>query len=77
MKERGNKIRPAQMEAQPEQELIAYWQHEIEVRKQQVARLTRGPMATVSEKSRVPPHPSRIARHLSTQGGARAVVGLC
>ena len=36
-----NKIRRERMKPQPDEDLIAHWQHEIDVRKQQVVQLTR------------------------------------
>ncbi len=41
IEEHENKIRRERMKAQPNQDLIAHWQHEIEVRKHHIARLTR------------------------------------
>jgi len=41
IEEHENKIRRERMKGQADEDLIAHWQHEIEVRKQQVVRLTR------------------------------------
>jgi len=41
IEEHQNKILRERMKTQPNADLIAHWQHEIEVRKQQVVRLTR------------------------------------
>ena len=41
IEEHETKIRRERMKAQPDEDLIVHWNHEIEVRKQQVARLTR------------------------------------
>ena len=41
IEEHESKIHREQMKTQPDEDLIAHWQREIEVRKQQVARLTR------------------------------------
>ncbi len=39
--EHENKIRREWMKPRPDEDLIAHWQHEIDVRKEQVAQLTR------------------------------------
>jgi hypothetical protein len=41
IEEHENKIRHERMKTQANEDLIAHWQHETEVRKQQVVRLTR------------------------------------
>ena len=41
IEEHESKICRERMKTQPDEDLIAHWQHEIEVRKQQVGRLTR------------------------------------
>jgi hypothetical protein len=41
IEEHENKVRRERMKTQPDEDLIAHWQHEIEVRKQRVVRLTR------------------------------------
>jgi len=40
IEEHENKIRRERIKTQPDEDLIAHWQHEIEVRKQQVVRLS-------------------------------------
>lgn len=41
IEEHESKIRREGTKAQPDEDLIAHWQQEVEVRKQQVVRLTR------------------------------------